>query len=215
MVTETSSRFSIKRALKVGWERFLANIGPMALYALVVWVLSFLLNAPNRPDSAIGSLLLGLVSLIVGQLIALGWVRIALDAVDGRRVSVDSIAAGFRLLIPYAIAAIIYSVAVAVGLILLIVPGIIVAIMWCFYGFIIVDRGVDPMTALRRSAELTRGERLHLFGFGLVLLGLNILGLLLFIVGVLVTSAVSQLAIASVYRQLESSGTGSSSRQLA
>lgn len=92
---------------------------------------------------------------------------------------------------------------VSIGLILLIVPGIILAIIFVFYGFHIVDTGsTDPIGALRRSAEITRGHRWQLFLLGLVLLGINILGLLALIIGVLFTSGISLLAIAHVYRRL-------------
>jgi uncharacterized membrane protein len=92
---------------------------------------------------------------------------------------------------------------VGIGLVLLIVPGVIVAIVFAFYGFHIVDTGsTDPIGALRRSAEITRGHRWQLFLFGLLLIGLNLLGILLLVVGVLFTSGISLLAVAYVYRRL-------------
>lgn len=61
----------------------------------------------------------------------------------------------------------------------------------------------DGVAALRRSAEITRGNRWQLFGFLIVLLLLNIVGLLALVIGVLITSAVSILALAHVYRRLD------------
>ena len=214
MVSNAPSRFSIGQALAVGWNRFLANIGPMALYALVVWSISALLSLPGRDSGGVATFLFGVVSLVVGQLISIGWIRLALDVVDGRRVTAASITASFRVLLPYAVAAIIFSLALAVGLVLLVVPGIVVAVVFGFYGWVIVDRGSDPVAALRRSAALTEGERWHLFGFGLTLLALNVLGLLVLLVGVLVTSGVSLLALAHVYRQLQGSQEAAPRRTL-
>ena len=113
------------------------------------------------------------------------------------------------MLVPYIVAAVLFSIAVTIGLILLIIPGIIAAIVLGFYGWILVDRSErDAIAALRHSIEITRGEWLRLFLLGIALLALNLLGLLLFIVGVIVTSAVSILALAHVYRRLEETAHG-------
>lgn len=194
--------FDIGEAIGVGWRRLWPNVGPMLLFAVVMWAAQFLLNA-LQPEGAAGALVFGLLGIVVSSLVTLGWIRLALDITDGRPVTKDAVVASFGLLVPYVVATIVYTVAVVVGLVLLIVPGIIVAIMWVFYGFHVVDTGErSGMAALRRSTEITRGHRGKLFAFGLVLLLLNILGLIVLIVGVLVTSAISLLAVAHVYRQL-------------
>jgi uncharacterized membrane protein len=211
MVTPSTPRFDIGEALSTGWQLFLKNVGPMALYALVVFAISALVSVPTSTQdrTSFWALLVNVISFVVGQAIAIGWIRIALDAQDGRAISVDRITDSFRLLLPYIIAAILFSVGVTLGLILLIVPGIIFAVIFGFYGWIIVDKGErDAIAALRRSAEITRGERWRLFGFALLLILLNIVGLLLLVVGVLVTSAVSLLALGHVYRRLEASYAG-------
>jgi uncharacterized membrane protein len=123
--------------------------------------------------------------------------------IDGRPVSKDAVMESFGLLVPYLVAAIIYTVVVFLGFLALIVPGIILGIMWMFYGFHIVDTGErGGVAALRRSAEITRGHRLKLFGFGIVLILFNVLGLVVLIVGVLITAAISLLAVTYAYRQL-------------
>lgn len=110
---------------------------------------------------------------------------------------------------PYLIASILMTVMVMVGFLVFIVPGIIVVLVFGFYGFHIVDTAErSPIEALRRSAWITRGERLRLFGLGLVLIVLNLLGLAIFPVGVLVTAAVSLLVVAHVYRRLSATVPG-------
>ena len=203
-MSASSHRFDIAAALGVGWRTFVANLVPMAAYALVVLVVSVIANfLIGQPTGFITSLLGTIVMFVIGQLMAIGWLRIALDAVDGRAVTVDRIRESFGILVPYAIAAVIFGIGVTIGMVLLIVPGIIVILIFGLYGWLLVDGVVrEPLEAFRRSAEITRGERLHLFVFGIVLVVLNLVGLLVFVVGVLVTSAVSILAVAHVYRQL-------------
>lgn len=201
-------RIDIGAALQAGWQRLWPNIVPMGLFAVLVLVLNLLLQGLQSPDAGLGvQLLFGIVAMVVGQLVAIGWIKIALDITDGRPVSADAVTDRFRLVGPYLVAAIAVAVMVTLGLVLLIVPGVIAAIVFMFYGFHIVDTGSrDPFGALSRSAQLTRGHRMQLFLLALVLFAVNVLGLLLLIVGVIITSAISLLAVADVYRQLAPAG---------
>jgi uncharacterized membrane protein len=209
MQQHTGRRFEIGDAIRAGWRGLWPNLLPMALFALVVWLVNGLLQYFQDETSGVVRFLLSVIGFIITQLIAIGWIKIALDIIDGRPVRADAVRDRFRLVVPYLVAAVLYSLMVAIGLVLLIVPGIIVAIVFAFYGFHIVDTGsFDPIGALRRSAEITRGHRLQLFLLGLVLLGLNLLGVLLLVVGVLFTSAISLLAVAYVYRRLAGPAPG-------
>lgn len=203
-----SATFSYGDALRHGWQAFTANIGPMAVYALVVVGLSGLVNLLLASLDATQSFLGNIVVFLINQLITIGWLRIALDAIDGRQIETDRVRDAFSVFVPFLVAAVLFSLGVTIGLVLLVVPGIVFAVVFGFYGWALVDGAVDDgVAALRYSAEITRGQRWQLFGFLLVLLLLNIVGLLLLIVGVLVTSAVSILALAHVYRVLDGSVT--------
>jgi uncharacterized membrane protein len=98
---------------------------------------------------------------------------------------------------------ILYALIVVGGLILLIVPGIIWGIKYMFTPFLIIDRGLMPMDAIRESGRITSGHKWELFLFGLALFGINILGFLCLIVGLFVTVPVSTLATVFIYRRLE------------
>lgn len=207
MQQQAGPRFEIGDAVSTGWKKFWPNILPMLVFALIVWLVNAIVQLPQNDDaSGVTRFVFNVIGWVIGQLIAIGWIKLALDIVDGVRPSANAILERFSLFIPYVVAAVIFSVMVSLGLILLIVPGIILAIVFGFYGFHIIDTSEkNPIEALRRSAQITKGSRLQLFLLGLVLIGINILGLLVLIVGVLFTSGISLLAIAYVYRRLSSS----------
>lgn len=211
-----AARFSIGEAIGVGWRGFTGNIGAMALYALIVLGVSILVNLVFSPfEGRFATFVANVVAFTINQLVAIGWLRIALDIIDRGRADLSRVSESFDVLVPYIIAAVLFSIAVTIGLILLIIPGIIAAIVLGFYGWILVDRSErDAIAALRHSIEITRGEWLRLFLLGIALLALNLLGLLLFIVGVIVTSAVSILALAHVYRRLEETAHGAGGMEL-
>lgn len=203
MQQPTGQRFEIGEAIGEGWRRLWPNFLPMALYALIVWAVNLLIQALEQDAVGVGRFLMSLIAFVVGQLIAIGWIKIALDITDGRSIDAQAVLERFRLVLPYLVAAVLFALMVTVGLILLVVPGIIAILVFGFYGFHIVDTAsTDPIGALRRSAEITRGQRGRLFLLGLALLGINILGLLVLIVGVIITSGISLLAVAHVYRRL-------------
>lgn len=91
------------------------------------------------------------------------------------------------------------------GLIFFIVPGIILAIMFSFATYFVLDKGLSPLEALKESRRITAGHKWQLFVLGLAILGINILGLLALVVGLLVSMPVSMFAMAHAYRTLSQS----------
>jgi hypothetical protein len=83
-----------------------------------------------------------------------------------------------------------------VGIILLIVPGIMVALRWSVALPACVVEGLSPFASMKRSAQLTRGHRWKIFGIFLLLLVASwlvglLIGLLLKPAGVVVVQVVS------------------------
>ena len=102
----------------------------------------------------------------------------------------------------YLIGSILYGLIVFAGTILLIIPGIIWGIQFCFYDYFIIDKGLGPIEALKRSSAITRGVKWDLFVFSLILLGINLLGALCLLIGLFATIPTTMVAIAFVYRKL-------------
>jgi len=85
---------------------------------------------------------------------------------------------------------------------LLIIPGIIWAIKFYFFSYLIVDKGLGPIEALKRSSAITDGSKWDLFLLGLLLFGINLIGAIPFFLGWFVTIPISMVATAFVYRKL-------------
>jgi hypothetical protein len=137
------------------------------------------------PVSPIFSLvnLIGSVSTLVGMLFAYPCIfQVAMQDLHGQSISTDAIiktaTRKFWALLGLAI---LLLLGVAVGSLLLIVPGVILALAWSvsFPALVLEDRGV--FAAFRRSADLTRGKRWSIFLlFFLVSLVVVIIELVLF-----------------------------------
>ena len=94
----------------------------------------------------------------------------------GRALRVRRRISGGQFFLSVLVAQFITSFAVGFGLLLLIVPGVIIAIGLCMTTPLIVDRNFGPIEALGESWKLTEGNRVNLFIFGLIAFGLVIAG---------------------------------------
>jgi hypothetical protein len=201
----TTRPFSTKAALSYGWAKMIDHLNIFLPLCLISWVLSALQAGINRWHGAATLMrwLIAPVLFLATVQISIVWVRAILRVQDDRAPTTTELThIDLAELFQYMLGSLLYGLVVAVGMVLLVVPGVLWAIKYCFTGFLIVDRGLDPLTAMRRSAELTRPVRGQLFMFGLTLLGVNILGALVLGVGLLATVPMTMLALGQVYRQL-------------
>ena len=171
----------------------------MALVVFAGNVLAYIVAAASQ-TSVLGTAFT-LLALLLDVALVFGLVRASLDVVEGRT---PTIADAFRPdgYGPYLVASVLFLVGTNIGLIL-IIPGIIFAIVFQFYAYVIAEHPqVRAVDALRRSAQITRGARIRLLGLAAVLLLLNVAGAFLCFVGLIVTYAISATALAYVYRLL-------------
>ena len=156
--------FSVGDAVSYGWSAYWKNAGTLIVIALVVIAIDVVFNIIGSSiNSSFGSVLFSLLGWLLGLLISLGWFRVSLEITRGQRPEIGDLfkAQGYG---PYVGASILFALGFWIGIVLLIVPGIIFALTFGFYHFVIAERGdsVGVMDALRRSAELTRGHRWEL-----------------------------------------------------
>jgi hypothetical protein len=200
-----TSSLDIAGAFRAGWRGFVGNIVPLIVVALVVWVVTGAVNLWGNQTAGVAQFLWGVVSFFLGQIVAIVWISLALAVIDGREITSDTLLPSGGTLISYVVASLLFSLMVGIGLVLLVIPGLIVAVVFGLYGWALVDKALDPIEALRHSSRITSGNRWQVFAFIVAAIVLNIFGVLLLVVGVLVTSAVTLIAAAHVYRQLDGS----------
>jgi uncharacterized membrane protein len=192
-------------AISYGWGAYWKNVGPMVVIAIVVFAIQAVFGLlAQSMDGVGGQFVIRFIGSLVSLLITLGWLRVSLEITNGVSPELGDVfkASGYGTFI---IASILFYIGLVIGLILLIVPGIIFAVVFGFYGFVIAQRpeGTGVMESLQASADITRGHRWQLFGLAIVLLLINIVGLLLCFVGVIFTSGITLIAWAYTYRTLK------------
>jgi hypothetical protein len=188
---------SVGAAYSYAWSLLGRDFVPLLIVGFVAWLILFVPEAIlNQVNGGLG----GLYNLLVGAPIAYGGAWAFLRAVRGQRPEVADLFVPFqRGWINAVIANLIVTVIVAIGFILLIIPGIFLAVKLCLVPFIVVDEGLGPFQAIEASWKRTSGYWWTLFLAGLLGIIVVIVGLILLIVGSIPAIMLVYLAFASLF----------------
>lgn len=214
--------FSYTEPIRFGWGRLKKYWKMLLIYFAVMFGIQFVGGTlAEFIGSSVTFLgwLLQLVLWLVSVVLQLGMAMLALWVVDDKgedfgtfvQSVMDRVSARWVGL--YILATILMVIIVGLGFLLLIVPGVILLIMLQFYNYAYVDGVVGVRAPLRKSREITAGNRMRLFIFMWVLVGFNLLGFLALVVGLVVTSMVSMVAMAYLYRVLSGTLEGGDNQQ--
>jgi uncharacterized membrane protein len=205
---------SIGDCVRFGWETFKQRpwilIGAFLL-AMVIAALPGMFGpqptvGPDGeiipPPATTFGTIVALVSIVVSMFVGLGLTTFSLRAHDNiKGVQIADLwnPAPFWRFVG---AHILTVIAIALGFVALIVPGFILSMGLAFVSYLVVDRGLGPIEAIKESWRITKGHKWQLFLLFLTLLGLNVLGALALIIGIFVTVPITMLAFAHAYRTL-------------
>jgi hypothetical protein len=142
--------------------------------------------------------------IFVGGPITYGASWAFLKAVRGERVEIKDVFSVFQRNYWNAVVAnLVVAVIVGIGIIMLIVPGIIFACRLAFVPYLVVDRKMDVMEALRVSWDMTRGYGWQIFFMGFLAIWIGIGGFILLFVGVFISIMWISSAFAAMYHSVE------------
>lgn len=197
------SSLLVTDCIKFGWNTFRARpwffVMTIAIYVVIQGVVALVENgAPN--------FITFLLSVVVSTLLYSGMIAVYLKAHDNVSFPQLKDLWNPKPFVNYLLLSILLAVIIVAGLILLVVPGVIFALMFSMAGFLVIEKNMNPLEALKESARLTKGYRVKILLLGFALLGLTILGIIPLMLGLLVVAPLSMLALVHVYRTL-SGGT--------
>lgn len=177
MNTTPSSAFTVDEVLKASWSltkkhwlRFLAIlitiVAVQFAFGIVYGILDDILALPEiieKGAEKILSFLLQVFALIFAT-------RGALTIVRGKKLDLGELfKVDGKTFLHAALATIVFYIAVVVGLVMLIIPGIIAAIMFGFYMYSIVDKKTEFIQSLEDSMAMTQGNKLTIFLFNFIM----------------------------------------------
>lgn len=178
------------QVLKKDWPTLLAA------YAAVM-VAAFVFSSYGE-DYPLVSLVYFVFQLILGMVLAKVMILLSRE----EKVTMNVLAEVAPRVLNYLGGIILQGLIVIGGLILLILPGIIWGIKFSFAPYLIIDKGMGPLEALRESAEMTDGRKWDLVGFYLATMCLAYVGIFGLVIGLVVTLPLAGLAYAGMYNYL-------------
>lgn len=92
---------------------------------------------------------------------------------------------------------------IGLGFVFLIIPGIILACRLVFVPLLVMDKNMEPVAAVEKSWEMTRGHGWRIFGMALVAILVVILGLICLFVGVIFAVIWIGMAFTSLYHAID------------
>jgi hypothetical protein len=142
--------------------------------------------------------------IFVAGPIGYGTKWVYLKAIRGERIEIRDMFVVFQKNYwNVVIANIVVGVIVGLGIVMLIVPGIIFACRLAFVPYLVVDREMDVMDALRVSWDMTRGYGWQIFIMGFLAFWIVIGGLICLVVGVFISLMWISAAFATIYHAVE------------
>ena len=212
--------FSIGDAVSFGWDTMKNNLSFFILAVLIMWgaeiIPSALESFSYRMSLGVAAgygFFFGIISFVIGMFVNMATIKIGLRFSKGETADFPDLINEYPRFWDFLLGSILYALIVIGGLILLIIPGIYWAIKYHFYGYLIIDQGMGPMDAIKKSGELTDGVKWNLLVFWLATFGIFILGFLACCVGVLFAIPVIMVAVAYVYRTLLVATMGQQAQQ--
>ncbi len=163
-----------------------AHARHLLLIALVIYVVAAVVQVVLSLLGVLGALLAGIVGIVAAFLLQAALVKAVEDVRDGRAdlSFSETLQAARPAVGKVAVASIVAGIAIAIGLVLLIVPGLFLLTIWCLIVPVIVLEGVGAFASFDRSRQLVRGHGWQVFGtlvlvFILLIVASIVLGLIL------------------------------------
>ncbi len=196
---------SVGRAIQFAWPTFKRRFGLLAaipLTAFAAWVVLEILVVAGQQFGLWWWAAAHLAFLYVFAGLEAGFLQIAMALRAGDAPTLADAFRHFRLGPQLLAGQVLYLLLVAIGLALLIVPGLYLGARCVLFGFCLVTGKADLVQSFRCSLQLSAGSAWHLLAIGLALLVFNVLGAAFLGLGLLVTLPVTLLILADLYQQL-------------
>jgi hypothetical protein len=148
------------------WQMYKAFARHLLAIAFVIYLAAAVIAALLAlAGGFIGAVLGSLIGIIAAYLLQATLVKAVQDIRDGRvDLSIgDTVRAATPYLAPVIGASILAGIAITIGLVLIIVPGLILITIWAVIVPVIVLEGAGIFDAFKRSQQLVRGHGWHVF----------------------------------------------------
>jgi hypothetical protein len=190
-----------------GWEIFKQYAWAFILFTLVTFLIAGLVSMLPSPlglrtfgDNPLGGA--NILTNILSPILGVGYYFVAFQIIRNRAYSFGDFFNGFKKFLPVFLTAFVSSILIALGFILLILPGIYLAVAYLFAQLFVVDKSLNFWSAMESSRKVITKKWFSFFGLVLLLALLNVLGAIVLGIGLLVTIPLSACVVAAAYEDV-------------
>lgn len=204
--------FSISATLREAWEKtsgaktaiLLSIVLYLVISFIVVLLLTTLLSLLGVPvgDESWGSAAIQMIVNIVLLPIATGIFLLGVKRSLDLEISVGEVLDNYDKTLPLVISMLIMYVLVTLGFMLLILPGIYLAIAYYFAAPLIVGKELGPWQALEASRKSVTQKWFDFFGLAIMLMIINLIAAIPLGIGLIWTIPMSVVAYGVAYRNM-------------
>lgn len=164
-----------------------------------------LLLIPYVLVAGLGFIFVLILSVLIGIIFQMGLVHLTVGVARGGNLDYKTILSdvSVKKSLRFLFAIFLVALVTGLGLLIFIIPGIYLAYRLMFVPYLVVDKNLGIGDSFKESANLSKGVKLKLFAFTLVSLFLMLIGLIVFIVGILPAFMVLNLSVAYIYVTLD------------
>jgi uncharacterized membrane protein len=184
----------LKDYFRTGWGLFRQYPTGFVGFCLLNLLIQALLNSL----SYVGAV----ASIAVTSPLFMGNFIVSAKLLQGKTPEFRDFFAGFQYLVPLMLLSLVAGLFIGIGTLLLIIPGVYLAVAYMFASYLVVDRRLDFWPAMELSRHTLNPRWFGFFAFMLLLVLLNLAGALLLGVGLLVTIPVSFCAVTVAYAEI-------------
>ena len=201
---------TISGSYSYGWQQMWKHF----LYLFLVAVIVAFADAPvtsiresefvSTPGMIVLQIILAAYWLLLMPVINFGADLMYLRGIRNEKIIISEMFDGFKKNYLNIVLANLLSFAIiGLGFIFLIVPGIILACRLAFVPYLVMDKNLEPVAAVEKSWEMTRGYGWKIFGMGMLAIPVIILGLICLFVGVIFALIWISAAFAAMYHAID------------
>lgn len=179
---------------KTGWGLFKQYPGGFVGFCLLNLLIQGLLNSL----SYVGAV----ASIAVTSPLFMGNFIVSAKLLQGQTPEFRDFFAGFQYFLPLLLLSLIAGLFIGIGTLLLIIPGVYLAVAYLFASYLVVDRRLDFWPAMELSRHTVNPRWFGFLVFMLLLVLLNLAGAVLLGVGLLVTIPLSFCVVTVAYAEI-------------
>jgi uncharacterized membrane protein len=200
------------RSYSIGWELMMKYFLELLLLLVIGMAIQIPVQLMTKGtdyyafDS--GMLIMTVLGMILFAVavrpISYGIDYVNLKLVRGEKFDVADVFSGFKVnYLNVVLSGLLVMAIVGAGFLLLIIPGIIFACKLAFVPYLVLDKKLEAVEAVKTSWKMTDGHAMTIFLMGLLAIPIGILGIIALVIGIIPAVIWINAASASMYHSVD------------